>query len=541
MGISTLVPQSNQNKYQDSVGISTLVPQSHISMQLESVNMENSVRQTRTRIATQIYTPSKTLPVIQNYRLNVRKAAEKLIDATSRPYDCKIDIKHENIIIEFSAGALLLFMDCFNNHFNTSPQLKLVHTNKFDESQEKLVERSISVALASKPRQQLYRINIYHTTCKIEVNGRHMYQFLDELKVIGEAMKDIPNLKQINDVIRNKCQEFLSKQNVQTAETILAKPANGAKALTDKGHTQCLKCKKQCLTSCIFCTAGKHWIHFHCDKIKKDEIAQVIASPVDKPYLCKICGQNQSRTPTNNNTLQNNSILGNRNILSITHPYSSVKDKPIHNSNNAAIAILDEGIDQRGNEDITQVKDIDNTVNIIQNIVQQPNACTSANVNSSREVITIDQQALTPTTNRTVKDPRSTVNPSNDTEYSNKELRQKEMKLKRKEDEIKKSKAEIEDCSKDNHRLKSYSLKLEAQVKELENSNRILRMKVVGSDDAVQHIKVNTNENMHTVPHCGPKRDENLHYTHQWQQNSDIQYPNNPLIDMNHLTNTAEV
>jgi hypothetical protein len=68
-----------------------------------------------------------------------------------------------------------------------------------------------------------------------------MYQFLDELKVIGEAMKDIPNLKQINDVIRNKCQEFLSKQNVQTAETILPQPANGAKALTDKGHTQCLK------------------------------------------------------------------------------------------------------------------------------------------------------------------------------------------------------------------------------------------------------------------------------------------------------------
>jgi hypothetical protein len=85
-------------------------------------------------------------------------------------------------------------------------------------------------------------------------------------------------------------------------------------------------------------------------------------SPVDKPYICKICGQNQSRTPTNNNTLQNNSILGNRNILSITHPYSSVKYKPIHNSNNAAIAILDEGIDQRGNEDITQVKDTNNTL-----------------------------------------------------------------------------------------------------------------------------------------------------------------------------------
>jgi hypothetical protein len=47
-----------------------------------------------------------------------------------------------------------------------------------------------------------------------------------------------------------------------------------------------------------------------------------------------------------------------------------------------------------------------------------------------------------------------------------------------------------------NYRLKSYSLKLEAQAKELENSNRILRMKVVGSDDAVYHNKVNTNDNV---------------------------------------------
>ena len=56
----------------------------------------------------------------------------------------------------------------------------------------------------------------------------HVPFFRYELKVIGEAMKDIPNLKQMNDVIRNKCQEFLSKQNVQTAETILPQPANGA-------------------------------------------------------------------------------------------------------------------------------------------------------------------------------------------------------------------------------------------------------------------------------------------------------------------------
>jgi hypothetical protein len=73
----------------------------------------------------------------------------------------------------------LLYEFLFVSH--CFPCLLILIANKFDESHEKLVERSISVALASKPRQQLYRINIYHTTCKIEVNGRHMYQFLDTI------------------------------------------------------------------------------------------------------------------------------------------------------------------------------------------------------------------------------------------------------------------------------------------------------------------------------------------------------------------------
>jgi len=105
----------------------------------------------------------------------------------------------------------------------------------------------------------------------------------------------------------------------------------------------------------------------------------------------------------------------------------------------------------------------------------------------------------TPTRNVTLKDPISTINSSNDANYSNKELRQKEIKLKKKEDEFKKFKAEIDDCSKDNHRLKSYSLKLEAQVKELENTNRILRMKVVGNDDVIHLNKGNTTDNVHST------------------------------------------
>ncbi|CAC5377134.1 unnamed protein product [Mytilus coruscus] len=64
---------------------------------------------------------------------------------------------------------------------------------------------------------------------------------------------------------------------------------------------------------------------------------------------------------------------------------------------------------------------------------------------------------------------------------SDKELRQKENKLRKMEEELKKEKVIINDAIKDQSHLKSYSLNLEAKVKELENSNRILRMKIVGT------------------------------------------------------------
>lgn len=63
--------------------------------------------------------------------------------------------------------------------------------------------------------------------------------------------------------------------------------------------------------------------------------------------------------------------------------------------------------------------------------MQLSNDCTSTKVNNSREVITIDQNVQTLTSNVTVKDPISTINSSNNANYSNKELRQKEIKLKK--------------------------------------------------------------------------------------------------------------
>ncbi|VDI42152.1 Hypothetical predicted protein [Mytilus galloprovincialis] len=78
---------------------------------------------------------------------------------------------------------------------------------------------------------------------------------------------------------------------------------------------------------------------------------------------------------------------------------------------------------------------------------------------------------------------------------SNKELRQRESKLKRLEEELKKEKASISDTLKDQSRLKTYSVNMEAKVKELENSNRILRMKIVGTQNQPSDSPTETRKN----------------------------------------------
>ena len=62
-----------------------------------------------------------------------------------------------------------------------------------------------------------------------------------------------------------------------------------------------------------------------------------------------------------------------------------------------------------------------------------------------------------------------------------KELRQKELRLKKWEEELKQQNAANSDTTSNNAKLQSHVLKLEAKIRELENSNRILRIKVAGS------------------------------------------------------------
>ena len=473
--------------------------------------LERTTRSTRARISTQIYTSSKTQPVYQNYVLNEKRAVQKLADSTLRTDNISVHFKHGNVILELSAGAFLIFIDSLDEHFRHKTNLSVSPTTKYDKSKTKLVERSVSVALAAKPKQQLYRVNIYHTTCRIEVNGQQVSMFINELKEIGEIMKHKPNMAQLNDLIREKCQEFLDLK--ANENRVIIQPINYTAEsvnVNKQDQNKCPKCKKQCQTRSVWCTAGLHWIHYTCDKLKKNAVDALESNQEDATYTCSLCSEKTQNslpqaTKASDKGEQNISVTivdsgsteQQRDLTKIAQKHSTESQIMTSDKvNTRAISILEEEIDQRGDE--TMVKTSRKQSQSQLQIVATPSQTSVKSGQPTLPTVQVDLMAKGPSGN---KQPESTE--SNLT-IRNKDLRQKEQKLRKKEEDLRREKSEIEDCSKDNTRLKSYSLKLEAQVRELENSNRLLRMKVVGMEDQIKTNSQNQQyNNMHNSRNSG--------------------------------------
>ncbi|VDI13607.1 Hypothetical predicted protein [Mytilus galloprovincialis] len=55
----------------------------------------------------------------------------------------------------------------------------------------------------------------------------------------------------------------------------------------------CIKCNRSCRTRSAYCTSGKHWVHYKCQKMTSQEIAEIeLEEENDDNYTCKICNGN---------------------------------------------------------------------------------------------------------------------------------------------------------------------------------------------------------------------------------------------------------
>ena len=161
-------------------------------------------RSARVRVSTQIYTPSKANTTVRNYAINEKRMAQKMVDATLRDKEIDLEMKHGNLIIQLTPACFLHFNEAILQHFlQHDTYIADIH-ERFDKS-KKLVERSVSIKGKDNRKLQLFRINIYHTTMNLEINGRQMQLFMPELKKIIDKLKNVQGLDRLNALIREKC------------------------------------------------------------------------------------------------------------------------------------------------------------------------------------------------------------------------------------------------------------------------------------------------------------------------------------------------
>ncbi|CAG2228600.1 unnamed protein product [Mytilus edulis] len=274
-----------------------------------------SLRPTRDRIPTQVFTPSKVNVSVKSYLLNEQKAIGKIVDATIRPTDVDLQYKHGNIILEFSAATYLHFSKTLLQHLEAHTDLTCSIHDKQDKS-GKVVEQSIAVKCNQNLRQH-YRINLYNTTCRVEVNGRNHHMFFDELQAISKQMDSIKDYSSVNKKIREECiklqQTSAKKINKTSPPAILNNGASEDQSVTtntfskeltvaNKNHQDtvnkgtdrsapdniCPKCNRTLLSRGVFCIKGNHWIHYACEKLKKSEIEELEKESNNIQYTCTI-------------------------------------------------------------------------------------------------------------------------------------------------------------------------------------------------------------------------------------------------------------
>ncbi|CAC5398155.1 unnamed protein product [Mytilus coruscus] len=115
---------------------------------------------------------------------------------------------------------------------------------------------------------------------RVEVNRKSHILFIDELKTIAHLMSNKSTYQQLNSKNCEACPKLVH-HNVSH----LSNPSTTEISIT-AGRTNvdiCPKCNRKCLSKCIECSVGNHWIHFKCEKLTKEQINTLEQSP-DVPY-----------------------------------------------------------------------------------------------------------------------------------------------------------------------------------------------------------------------------------------------------------------
>ncbi|KAH3878608.1 hypothetical protein DPMN_002505 [Dreissena polymorpha] len=243
--------------------------------------------------------PKAETQKFENYALNIDKLLRNKLEAAQRAHVVSYELSEGNIVFSTDAVLFELIDIALSQYFNklSEQNCNVKVTDAFDNTGVNRTKRVYRVIKADGVR---YTLNIYVTTSRFLLNGKNCMEFLEEDMPNINAIVDFLcvsnniDLKVFNDLLVEKLTEFLSKQSTNALSAAgAAITINNCREDSDK----CPGCNRACKTNSVLCTKGSHWIHYHCQKLKKDEIEQ-LASSHDESFCCRFCKTSDTSTPS---------------------------------------------------------------------------------------------------------------------------------------------------------------------------------------------------------------------------------------------------
>ena len=260
------------------------------------------LRSGRSRRPPNTFTPSRPSVVVSNtkemnYEFSKKKAATKKMLATLRESDVDVELKHETLVMTFSAAAYEIFKNAVFTYFKTSAERShKIHnkTSKSNDGQIHIVEESLSIG-DKNVKGQLYRLNMFHTTSRVDVNGRHMAEFVNvDVHKILDSVCTMGDLRILNENIHRACQKFLQSeenQNANACKVTTVESSSRVVALNAIRDVDCIDCKvcgSKCMTKSVQCDQCLMWLHYKCVKLTKTEIDN-LEKNTGSIYTCTEC------------------------------------------------------------------------------------------------------------------------------------------------------------------------------------------------------------------------------------------------------------
>ena len=501
-------------------------------------------RSGRLRHAPKTFTPSKVNGKVTvkstNYALNKKKAISKKLEAAQRAYDVTIEDKSGTLVLAFSAAAYEVFkhkLVCFYQSLEGYVVIPIVKHSIPTDNSTTVVEESYSVC-DKLTKSQKFRINLFHTTCKVDVNGKQYDEFIRRhLPAVLEMLASTTNLQLVNDKLRDLCERYLNKcqtsnthtQGKQTSLAICdAKHQDGdhsavptTQAITQEDY-KCRVCRRNSQSRAIQCDQCRIWVHYRCEKLTDTEINKLESTCT--PYYCRKCQiSNKSTVSTQlvlpvKSSLPTSAITAAEKILddevecdvciqSIDSDHDSVKCDKCGNrchttcTNRSddytlctACCATQENAHQQQSADTSDVhptQTIDLTVDKGNNAVKS-SACTSGAGKPGVDsdilvsdkgkdvcVIKADKQPTgKPNVKTNISNRQNAAEGKSETNIRMQDVRAREEKLRKREEELKQREAAIRETENRQKHLETYIERVEARNQELEKTIRILRRRL---------------------------------------------------------------